>query len=141
MTEITSIDLFLNKHLNSEHCNEYIRTEAKILNSFFKNLVGQGFQIVSVFDGEDTHKIENNCRFTALEAIFAVDSETSVKMESDKGEAFILCLILGNGDATTIYDHSDLSEELEETVFRTFATSVKTHSQELFEMNWQGYGV
>lgn len=136
-TKITNIEQFKAKHFN-KNSSEYIVTEAEILNSFLKRLVDLGFELVQVNDGEEDHDIENNDRFQALDAIFSVD-ESDITLISNHNEQFTLFLILGNGDATTISDHSDLSDELENIVMTEFSKSVKTHSQELYELNWSNY--
>lgn len=136
-TKITNIDQFIAKHFDS-NSSDYIVVEAKILNSFLMRLTDLGFRLISANDGEEGHAIQDNDRYSMLDVIFSVD-ESSIKLVSDKGESFVLFIILGNGDATTIYDHSDLSEELEGIIFSNFAKSVKTHSEELYELNWAGY--
>lgn len=136
-TKITNIEQFISKHFN-RYSSEYIVTEAKILNSFLKRLIVLGFTFYSVHDGEERHKIENNDRFEMLDVIFSVD-DSSIRLISNEGEKFSLFIILGNGDATTISDHSDISENLEKLIFSEFAKSVKTHSEELYNLNWYGY--
>lgn len=138
MTKITSIEQFITKHFHKDSPTEYIVLEAKFLNSFFKRLADSGFNFISAHDGEENHKIIDNDRFKLLDVIFSVD-EASVLMQSNNNEKFRLFMVMGNGDATTISDHSDLSPELEKFIFSEFAKSVKTHSQELYEMNWYGY--
>ena len=135
--KITNIEQFISKHFNREN-SEYIVTEAKILNSFLKRLIVLGFTLYSVQDGEERHKIENNDRFQMLDVIFSVD-DSSIQLISNEDEKFSLFIILGNGDATTISDHSDISENLEKLIFSEFAKSVKTHSEELYNLNWYGY--
>lgn len=135
--KITNIEQFISKHFNGEN-SEYIVTEAKILNSFLKRLIVLGFTLYSVHDGEERHKIENNDRFEMLDVIFSVD-DSSIQLISNEDEKFSLFIILGNGDATTISDHSDISENLEKLIFSEFAKSVKTHSEELYNLNWYGY--
>ena len=135
--KITNIEQFISKHFNGEN-SEYIVTEAKILNSFLKRLIVLGFTLYSVQDGEERHKIENNDRFQMLDVIFSVD-DSSIQLISNEDEKFSLFIILGNGDATTISDHSDISENLEKLIFSEFAKSVKTHSEELYNLNWYGY--
>lgn len=139
MNKITSIDQFIAKHFD-EQSSEYIVLEAKILNSFLKRLVDAGFQLLSVNDGEDIHKIEDNDRFQMLDEIFSVD-DSRIKLKSNDGKEFTLVIVLGNGDATTIADHSEISPELEHLIFSTFGSSVKTHSEELYDLNWSGYAV
>ncbi len=136
-TKITNIEQFISKHFNGDS-SEYIVTEAKILNSFLKRLIVLGFTLYSVHDGEERHKIENNDRFEMLDVIFSVD-DSSIQLISNEDEKFSLFIILGNGDATTISDHSDISENLEKLIFSEFAKSVKTHSEELYNLNWYGY--
>lgn len=135
--KIINIEQFISKHFNGEN-SEYIVTEAKILNSFLKRLIVLGFTLYSVHDGEERHKIENNDRFEMLDVIFSVD-DSSIQLISNEDEKFSLFIILGNGDATTISDHSDISENLEKLIFSEFAKSVKTHSEELYNLNWYGY--
>lgn len=136
-TAITSIEQFIKVNFSS-HSSEYIVTESKILNSFLKRLIDLGFSLVSANDGEERHKIENNDRFAMLSVVFSVD-ESSIKLTSKDNEKFTLFIVCGNEDATPIYDHSDLSEALEKQIFTEFAKSVKTHSEELYDMNWSGY--
>ncbi len=136
-TKITNIEQFISKHFNGDS-SEYIVTEAKILNSFLKRLIVLGFTLYSVHDGEERHKIENNDRFEMLDVIFSVD-DSSIQLISNEDEKFSLFIILGNGDATTISDHSDISENLEKLIFSEFAKSVKTHSEELYNLNWYSY--
>lgn len=136
-TQITNIEQFIEKHF-SENSTGYIVTEAKFLNSFLNRLVGLGFTLVSANDGEERHTIENNDRFAMLDVIFSVD-ESSITLTSNKDERVVLNIVIGNGDATPIYDHSTMSEQLETTIFTEFAKSVKSHSESLYEMNWTGY--
>lgn len=136
-TQITNIEQFIAKHFN-ENSSDYIVTEAKFLNSFLKRLVDLGFSLVSANDGEERHSIEKNDRFAMLDIIFSVD-ESSITLTSNNNERVVLSIILGNGDATPIYDHSAMSDDLEKTIFSEFAKSVKSHSESLYEMNWTGY--
>lgn len=136
-TNITNIEQFISNHFD-ENSSEYIVTEARILNSFLKRLIDLGFSLYSAHDGEERHKIENNDRYQMLDVIFSVD-DSSIQLISNEDEKFSLSIILGNGDATTISDHSDISENLEKLIFSEFAKSVKTHSEELYDLNWCGY--
>lgn len=132
--KIKSIEAFLTKHFD-ENCSDDSKIEAKIFNSFLKRMTETGYTVLSASDGEERHVIAENNRFDTLDVIFSVD-ESSITMKAPNGEKFALYIVLGNGDATSIYDHSDISEEVEKTVFQTWAESVKTHSAELYEMNW-----
>mgnify|MGYP003564355402 CR=1 FL=1 len=134
---ITSIEAFIEQNFN-KYSSDYIKIEAKILNSFLNRLVSEGFQLVSAHDGEERHRIENNDRFQALDVIFSVD-EASLTIRAPEGKLIVLSLVLGNDDATTISDHSELGEELEKQIFKTWADCVKTHSLKLYEENWVGY--
>ena len=97
-----------------------------------------GFNIVSVFDGEEFNPIQDNDRFKTLDHIFSVD-DCTLKLKSANGEEANLYLVLGNGDATTIADSNVLSDELESLINKVFGESVKTHSKELYDLNWSGY--
>lgn len=133
--QITSIEQFLEAEFN-DNSSDYIKTEAKILNSFLRRLVtDHGFSIIAVHDGEELCPITNNDRFEALHHIFSVD-ESCLIMRTANEEDVSLFMVLGNGDATTISDHNELSEETETLIFKVFGESVKTHSTELYEMNW-----
>lgn len=133
--KITSIEQFLTETFTAR-CTDYIKTEAKIMNSFMHRLVqDHGFSIIAVHDGDEPCPISNNDRFEALEHIFSVD-ESRLIMRTAKDERVCLFLVLGNGDATTIADHNDLTEETENLIFKVFGESVKTHSVELYELNW-----
>ena len=134
---ITSIEQFIKLNLDIT-CSENVKTEARIFNSFLKRLIDLGFCLVSASDGEESHPIVNNERFRMLEVVFSVD-ESSVTIVSNDNELFLLSIVLGNGDATMIYNHSNLSEKLEQVVFSQFAESVKTHSEELYQLNWSDY--
>lgn len=136
-TTITNIEQFIDKQFDAK-CSAYIVTEAKILNSFLKRLVDLGFNLNTANDGEETHNIENNDRFSMLDVIFSVD-DSSISLTSNHNEKFTLYIVCGNEDATPIYDHSNLSDELENVVFTEFAKSVKTHSEQLYDLNWFGY--
>lgn len=137
-TKITNIEQFIEKNFDS-NSSDYIVIEAKILNSFINRLVNDhGFSIVSVFDGEELNPIVDNDRFKALDYIFSVD-DCTLNLKSANGEKANLYLVLGNGDATTIADSNVLSEELESLINKVFAESVKTHSKELYDLNWSGY--
>jgi len=138
MTTISNIDQFVAKHFNSES-SEYSVLEAKFLNSFFKRITDLGFKLLRVTDSEESYSLQNNNRFEMLDMIYSVDESTSVTIESNKAERFTLVLVLGNGDATTIANHSKLSDELEKVIFSEFAKSVKTHSEELYQLNWFGF--
>ena len=137
-TKITNIEQFIENNFDS-NSSEYIVIEAKILNSFINRLVtNYDFTIVSVFDGEYFHPIKDNNRFKTLEHIFSVD-DCTLSLKSASGEKANLYLVLGNGDATTIADSNVLSDELESLINKTFGECVKTHSTELYELNWSGY--
>lgn len=131
---ISNIEQFIKQNFDAS-CSEYIVTEAKILNSFLKRLVDLGFSLNQANDGEEVHKIKDNDRFSMLDIIFSVD-ESSITLTSDKSEKFTLYIVCGNGDAIPIHDHSTLSDELEKVVFTEFAKSVKTHSEQLYQLNW-----
>ena len=133
--KFTSIEQFLAARFDDSN-SDYIKTEAKFMNSFIRRLVqDHGFSIIAVHDGEELCPISNNDRFEALDHIFSVD-ESRLFMRTAKDERVCLFLVLGNGDATTIADHNDLTEETEELIFKVFGESVKSHSEELYEMNW-----
>lgn len=136
-TKITNIEQFIEKNFDARS-SEYIVTEAKILNSFLKRLVDLGFNLNTANDGEEIHKIEINDRFSMLDVIFSVD-DSSISLTSNNNEKCTLYIVCGNEDATPIYDHSTLSDELEKVIFTEFAKSVKTHSEQLYDLNWFGY--
>lgn len=135
--KITNIEQFIEKNFDDKS-SKYIVTEDKILNSFLKRLVDLGFSLDAANDGEESHKIASNDRFSMLDVIFSVD-ESRISLTSNNNEKFTLCIVCGNEDATPIYDHSPLSRELDKLIFTEFAKSVKIHSEELYDLNWVGY--
>ena len=133
--EITSIEQFLAATFN-DNSTDYVKTEAKFMNSFLHRLVkDHGFTIVAVHAGEELHQIEENNRFQALDHIFSVD-ESRLLLKTADNQPVNLLLIIGNGDATTIADHNNIAQETEDLINKVFGESVKSHSEELYELNW-----
>ncbi|WP_436661070.1 hypothetical protein [Acinetobacter sp. P1(2025)] len=109
--------------------------ELKILDHFFKQLVELGCQLVQVFDGEDVIKIKDNDIYTVLNHVFSVD-ESEVRFIAHSGENISLYILLGNGETYPIYDHTVMSEELEQQIFGNFGEIVKLYSPEMYELHW-----
>lgn len=135
--KITSIEAFIEAHLSDKWTSDYCRTEARILNSFLNRLItNHGYSIRYVNDGERHHAIKGNNRFDALYHIFSVD-ESALCLTSNDGVIIVLSLLLGEGEAQTIYDHSDMTEEQEALIFKVWADCVKTHSASLYNDYWK----
>lgn len=131
-----SIEQFIADHLNGKYISDYCRTEARILNSFMRRMVADhGYSLRYVYDGEDTHVITDNDRFDALYHIVNVDSAVLCIVTPDT-VPLTLHLCLGEGEALTIYDHSDMTDEQEALIFKVWADCVKTHDVQLYNDNW-----
>lgn len=133
MSTIYSIQDFISKNLSS-NCSDYIVLECRIMNSFLDKLRLLGFKLLSANDGEEEYLLDNE-KFKALDVIFSVDS-SSLTIESNESEKFTLYLTLGNGEATTISNHSTMPQKLEKRVLYQFGQSVKEHSKSLYEESW-----
>jgi len=131
---ITSIEQFISTHLAD--ASDYAKTEARILNSFLIRLVEAGYELVSVYDGGETIKIEGNNRFETLFNIFSVES-SSLLIRSPNICHIRLYLLTGEGEAQTIYDHSEITDEEEDFIFKLWAKCVKTHDATLYADYWQ----
>lgn len=137
--KIKSIDAFIAAHLSDKFTSDYCRTEARILNSFFKRLIDDhGYSIRYVYDGGEFHNIADNDRFDALYHIFSVDScRVSIWPPEDLTASIMLYMTIGEGEAQTICDHSDMPEDTEEMIFKLWAECVKTHDVALYNDNWR----
>ena len=134
--KITAIEAFIEAYLSDKWTSEYCRTEARILNSFLNRLItNHGYDIRAVHDGEQRHAIENNNRFDALHHIFSVDNSV-LYMSTPDSKKVALCLLIGEGEAQTIYDHVAMTEEQEELIFKMWAECVRTHDKQLYNDYW-----
>lgn len=75
-----NIESFVAETLSN--ANENAKANAKVLNAFFIAMAKNGFEIQSVWDGEENEKVENGNRFQALDIVFGVD-DSSVLFEKD----------------------------------------------------------
>lgn len=137
--EIKSIDAFIDAHLSDKYTSDYCRTEARILNSFFKRLIDDhGYSIRYVYDGGEFHNIAENDRFDALYHIFSAGScRVSIRPPEAMTASIMLYILIGEGEAQTIYDHSAMPDAAEEMIFKLWADCVKTHDIALYNDNWR----
>lgn len=77
----TNIENFITETL--VNTNDNCKVNAKLLNSFFIAMAKNGFNIYSVFNGEEKEIVQNGNRFQALDIIFGVDESVVLFTKDD----------------------------------------------------------
>lgn len=135
--EFATFDELMEKYFSLElKAWDYIILETKIMNSFFTEMLKHGFKFLRAYDGGASYDLADKSQFTALGILLAVDDCSTITICSNKDEKFTLYILLGEGETYPIYDHSDMSPELEKQIFEWFAESVREHSEEKYQEFW-----
>lgn len=127
---MNSFEELQQRHLDADS-DDYTRLELSIVHHYLNAAIAAGYELMSVWDGEDRHSVAAHDVLSAMDHIFAVDT-ANLLLKKD-GKKINQCFVLGEGEAMTIADEAAERDSHSEELAQLWEDAVKALAPDLYE--------